>query len=167
MSEEEESISSARLPYTVRNLSNMTDDDTDTSTEEEDSLLSLPPSPRRISSRTSASPYRTADRVAASQRLQLAQRSTRPRLGTIREECKRSNQEQEVQVSQNEIETFNHLLFCRMQQRLSYPTLMKGLLHHQLYVLYAVTKFPFKINTIYHASIHFTRNVLIVKGRRQ
>jgi len=84
MSEEEESISSARLPYTVPNLSNMAYDDS--STDEEDSLPSLPPPPRRISSRSSASPYRTADRVgavAASQRLQLAQRSTRPRLGTI------------------------------------------------------------------------------------
>lgn len=79
MSEDEDS-SSVGLPYTVRHLA-----DHASSTEDE-SLSSLPPLPKRFSHRASASPYRTVDRISASQRLQLAQRS-RSNLGTIHEDA--------------------------------------------------------------------------------
>jgi len=83
MSEDDDS-SSIRLPYTVPNLSHLPDDPSST---EDEFLASLPPVPKRFSSRASASPYRTADRIPASQRLQLAQGRTRSNLGTIHEEA--------------------------------------------------------------------------------
>ena len=57
------------------------------SSTEDESLNSLPPLPKRFSSRASASPYRTADRIQASQRLQLAQGRTRSNLAIIQEEA--------------------------------------------------------------------------------
>jgi len=83
MSEDEDS-SSTGLPYTVPNLSHLPDDP---SSSEDESLASLPPLPKRYSSRASASPYRTADRIPASQRLQLAQGRARSNLSTIQEEA--------------------------------------------------------------------------------
>ena len=78
---EDEDSSSIGLPYTVPNLSNLPDDPS--STEDE----SLPPLPKRFSSRASASPHRTADRIPASQRLQLAQGLARSNLSTIQEDA--------------------------------------------------------------------------------